>query len=229
MSDQGNHNVERNTVYSEIKITGPQKTQEVAKLNEKIKDVEDCLNNGRYIAIKGDIWENTENNAIRWKKELDELTSQNNNPVVIAINSNGGDLYQVWGLVGELREMLNKKPEIKIYTLGVKYCLSAGLEALMIGAIIGEGIFVTPDTRMQFHGSTLHDNPKDEREREEIARAREFMLYPTIGLISWRTGVDIEEIKTHAKTDKSYTTSEALKLGIIDGIYDKPVPQHLTT
>ena len=81
------------------------------------------------------------------KKELDELTSQSNNPIVITINSTGGDIGQVHGFMRYLWDMLKKKPELKIYTLRVKYCLSAGLEALMIGAHMGEGIFVTPDTK----------------------------------------------------------------------------------
>ena len=47
MPDEGNHDIEKNTVTPEIKITDPQKTQEIAQLNEKIKDVENCLDNGK--------------------------------------------------------------------------------------------------------------------------------------------------------------------------------------
>lgn len=196
----------------------------------KKKEIADCLSTGRFVHIKGDI---TEDKVPAWESKIEDLL-QSPDPIVLLINTYGGDISALWAVTGALMEGsftgdYGKREKIRrVYALAVEDCRSAGFEALMLGTQL-DGAFATANTIIQFHGSTTPEEFPDEQLRTKAAEQKNFVLFATLKILSIRTGIDFEKLRKFARENVAYSAQEAKKLGIIEDIYDGPIPENLLT
>lgn len=195
------------------------------RINKK-QEIADCLAKGRFVFIKGDV---TEDKVPSWEAKVKELT-QTTDPIVLAINTYGGNISATWAVMGAIMEGSFKdefRNKIRrVYSLAVEDCRSAGAEALMLGVRL-DGAFATPGTIIQFHGSATPEEFPDRAKRVRVVKHRDFVLYPTLHLLSAKTGIPLETLKKNVKANIAYSAQEAKKIGIIEDIYDGPIPEEL--
>jgi hypothetical protein len=138
---------------------------EPIQIIDKKKEIADCLSTGKFVHIKGDI---TKDKVPAWESKIEELL-QSPDPIVLLINTYGGDVVALWRVTGALMkgsftgEYRQREKIRRVYTLAVEDCRSAGIEALMFGVRL-DGAFATANTTIQFHGSaTSEEFPEDDR------------------------------------------------------------------
>lgn len=197
---------------------------------DKKKEIADCLSRGRFVHIRGDI---VEDKVPAWESKVNELL-QSPAPIVLVINTYGGDIFALWAVTGELMKGSFKgygrhREKIRrIYTLAVEDCRSAGFDALMLGVEL-DGAFATANTTIQFHGSATPEEFPEEERRTNASQLKDFVLFPTLKILSIKTGIDFEKLQKFARENGEYSAQEAKELGIIEDIYDGPIPENLLT
>jgi ATP-dependent Clp protease, protease subunit len=203
----------------------PKEDTQSKNILAKRVEIKEALDNGRKIEIYGPIGTDVgENTYSKWESQLDQLG--NESPIVIEISTPGGNSAEIIKLDEKVKELREKG--LKCYTLGTAYCLSVGIRALMIGR--PDGIFVTPDTLLQFHGSTSHiDNEEwvTEEKKEIVRKGRLAHQRNTLyGVIADQTGKDVATIEADTLNDKEFTAAGALEYGLVDGIfYERLTPE----
>ncbi|MFH1971617.1 MAG: ATP-dependent Clp protease proteolytic subunit [Patescibacteria group bacterium] len=115
------------------------------------QEINECLKISRVIKITGKICCETQNNYSFWNRQLKYLLKESK-PFVIVVNSPGGDALEVLRFEKAIETV--KEKGIRVYSLGAEECRSAAVHALLLEH--PEGIYVTPGTEIQLHGSTGH-------------------------------------------------------------------------
>lgn len=139
----------------------------------------------------------------------------------VRINSIGGEVYAGIAIFNALR---NSKADIRIYVDGIAASMASVI------ALCGKPVEMSRYARLMLHSVSggCYGNKKDLRSMLEEIESLEDTLCQ---MYASRLGQSAEEIKAayFDGEDHWLTAEEALKLGLIDGIYDaEPVPEDST-
>jgi hypothetical protein len=170
---------------------------EFSKRDFQKREIKESIHNGRVIDIYGEIgWKSLD----EWKEQLNSLAKSGSFPITLKIDSQGGLRPAVWFFDDELK-ILRREQGIHIYSLADKLCGSAAIDALLLGH--PDGIYATPGTNIQFHGSHI----------KEDYQMRDY--WPITILNSRNNEINWVEIAT---TDRKFSPEEAQAVKLIDGI-----------
>ena len=172
----------------------------------------------RRIHINGDI---TAATATNFEKQLRALAKKDSAPIVVFLNSRGGDFYaclKMYHLIMNLREK-----QTPVYTAGVDVVQSGAFFILQAGT----RRFATKTTTFIFHRAvrqyTLSMNTEQLTEEFQdlvIIDAAQLLIYT-------KRGHPIRKIKELFSQDARVSAKEARKLGLVDTIItdenDKPL------
>lgn len=163
----------------------------------------------------GEIDEDNINEAIKWIA-YENIDPRNDRILTLYINSQGGDLYQAFGLI----DMMNNS-RIPIRTIGYGSVMSAGFLILAAGAP-GER-YITKNCGIMCHQMSIleeagkyHDIKATRKETDRLNKAMYDLLKET-------TGLDGRIIKTRLLPahDVYMTAEEMIEFGAADHILTK--------
>lgn len=142
---------------------------------------------------------------------LDGLIEQSDDPIRVAINSQGGDFLSAISIHNKLRNSGKK-----IITYIDPFAISAGA----VIALAGDEVYMPENGLLMFHSPAveLRDSIKDADELEKMMnglRAAEDVLVKTLCAKTKKSEEDCRKIM---KDETYYTANEALLAGIIDEI-----------
>jgi ATP-dependent Clp endopeptidase proteolytic subunit ClpP len=147
---------------------------------------------------------------------------QRYNKIEVHINSNGGEVYSGIAIVNAFK---SSPADISIYIDGIAASMASVI------ALCGRPLYMSKYSRIMLHSVKvgIYGDKEDLRVTIEEIEALENTLCE---LVAGKMNKTPEEIKTSYFDGKDHwiTASEALNLGLIDGIYDvEPVPDNSTT
>jgi ATP-dependent Clp endopeptidase proteolytic subunit ClpP len=153
--------------------------------------------------------------------ELMEIQKQYQQ-VEVHINSNGGEVYSGIAIVNALK---NSTADISIYIDGIAASIASVI------ALCGKPLYMSQYSRMMIHSIKVgvYGDKEDLRITIEEIESLENTLCE---LIAGKMQKTPEEIKTlyFDRKDHWITASEALALGLIEGVYDvEALPENSTT
>ena len=171
--------------------------------------------NDSVIFLNGDINENTlidtiiKIRAILNYRNTDAYSGEPTDPINLIINSNGGDVYELLGLIDYINSI-----QVKINTI----CRGKAASSAAILLACGTG------TRTASKHSTimLHDSSADFGGKvPDIASGIDYIRKLELDinlLLEAKTNKDANWWKTNTRTDLYLTAAQALELGLIDSI-----------
>jgi ATP-dependent Clp protease protease subunit len=171
--------------------------------------------NDSVIFLNGDIDENTlvdtiiKIRALLNYRNTEDYSGESNDPINLIINSNGGDVYELLGLIDYISGI-----QVKVNTI----CRGKAASSAAILLACGTG------TRTASKHSTimLHDSSADFGGKvPDIASGIDYIrkLEADINkLLETKTKKDAAWWKANTRTDLYLTASQALELGLIDSI-----------
>lgn len=175
------------------------------ELAAKLAEVKECITKGRVIDIAGEIKQGDER---KWLARLEELVAIGDAPIVVRINTPGGSIKSVNDFGMEVGNMQAQGKAKKIYTLAHNHCASAG--TYMLISLGTSGIFSTPNTKINFHGSV---DPHIQQEARKgflsVNWALDFLLTQRNPYIEWNRAIE---------NDHSFSAESARSTMLIDGI-----------
>ncbi len=170
------------------------------------------LENNNYFLI-GDIEESNVNDCIKWIM-YSNISLKNDQILNLYINSQGGDIYQAFGLIDMM-----KTSRLPIRTIGYGSVMSAAFLILSSGTK-GER-YIAPNTGIMCHQISCfeeigkyHDIKATRKETDRLNKAMHDILKET-------TNLDSKVIKTKLLPahDVYMTAEEMINLGAADKIY----------
>ena len=166
----------------------------------KINRDEELFFNNRILFMESD-FDDCEINKL--KKDLILLDSSASDPIIIVINSRGGDADNLLCLYSIIQNL-----SCPLITIGTGYCYSAG--ALLL--LMGDERYALPETRIMFHEMSAKAEGRIQDLNITINEYNENQKF-MYKLIKKKT--KIKNIEEWLKTEKYLSVSDAIKLGIL--------------
>lgn len=167
----------------------------------------------RWISITGPI---TAATATNFEKQLAKLAEESSEPIVVFLESPGGDSYACLKIYQTLVNLPGKPAPI--YTVGVKTVQSGTFFILQAGALR----FTTQQTRFRFHSAI---RTYDNRAMNAVALAEEIRQLSVIDsaqlLLYTRHGRPIRKIQELLTRSACIDVKTALKLNLIDAVISR--------
>lgn len=171
---------------------------------------DDCIEelyNKRIIFIDKEI---TAESSSTWISQIIALDLQNNKPIIILINSTGGDVYSTLAMVDIMESV--KSP---VYTVATG--LAASCAALILAC--GNKRFATPNSAVMIHQIwTSYEEIKVKDlimvEAKELGRIHETFVDKFVQ----KTKMDRDKVELIHGKDSYFSSKQALDAGIIDEI-----------
>lgn len=188
-------------------------TQKQEQPTTSASDVIDStlLANSTYY-LCGEISEETIAPCVKWILHENLATKSSSKLLTLYINSQGGDLYEAFGLIDVMRNS-----RLPIRTIGVGSVMSAGFMIFICGTkghrILGANTGVMCHQYSDQPVGKHHDLVASMQEGE---RCNQRML----SLIKERTNLTVQRIRSRLlkETDVFLSAEEAIKLGVADSI-----------
>ncbi len=163
----------------------------------------------RVLTLVGDLTESSARSIIRG---IIRLARENTDPVVLVIDSTGGETNQVFAILDTA-----KLCRIRLYTIGTGNVYSAGLFLLQIGHIrLG-----TRNVELMLHVGSVEMDKDTPYNTEMAVRAFKQRGRKLERLLAQRTGLKAKQIAEIWQHDRYFTARTARKFGkhgLIDGI-----------
>lgn len=172
-------------------------------------DLEGLLFEKRIISIDSDI--DTENTS-QWISKislLDLKCKAKKLPIILLVNSYGGDAYAALGMVDVIKNSV-----CPIYTVCIGTAQSAG--ALILAA--GTKRFSTKNSRIMLHQHVNYEAELTRAEMEIVHAESERLHKQMVSIWMELTGLTKARVEKLLNKDTYLTTEEAKKLHIIDEI-----------
>jgi len=174
--------------------------------DEDILSYEEILYMNRIISINKDF---TEETCSEWIGKIVALDLQDDKPIILLINSNGGSAYPTMGLIDVVQN--SNSP---VYTVCVGIAASCAANLL----VAGTKRFATPKSSIMIH--QIYTSLEEVKHAEILNEAKEMKrLHEVfIELYLEKTNMTRKKIEALHKGDNYINPDEALDLGIIDEI-----------
>jgi ATP-dependent Clp protease, protease subunit len=186
-------------------------------VNMNIKDSCDLLLASRHIYIWGDIEDEL---AFDVTRSLLLLANSNKKPITILIHSRGGDLDSATAIIDEMKAI--NKSGIIVRTLAEGLALSAG------AAILSQGTkgyrLARPNSSIMLHPCSIYlddDYEGNQRSHLNFLCKKSKLLNKDIAKACGFKIKDYNKFLNDIDKGLWMTAEEAVKYGIIDGVYDK--------
>ncbi|KKR02541.1 MAG: ATP-dependent Clp protease proteolytic subunit [Candidatus Yanofskybacteria bacterium GW2011_GWA1_39_13] len=138
---------------------------------------------------------------------LPKLYTQRDRRVWVILNSPGGDIFQGFAMYDFLKAIANQGVEVNVVGMG----MVASMAVCIMQA--GTKRYAFPNTQFTVHQASLSGGDQSQEVNEMIETAREVERINKIvlGIISERSGMDMEELlKISKKTDYSVDARNAI-------------------
>ena len=186
---------------------------EKTNAGERAYDIYSRLLKDRIIFISGEIDDDTANSVIG---QLLFLDSNGHDDISLYINSPGGSITDGMGIVDTMNY-------IKCPVTTICVGMAASMGAVLLASGEKGKRFATPNAEILIHqpliagGGLSGQTTEIKIHADHMVKTREKLNK----LLSDRTGQSLETIQKDTERDNYMTAEEALKYGLIDGIFDK--------
>ncbi len=164
------------------------------------------IDRGQMLRLSGTIDSNSVGQVIFEMFEAAERFPKR--PIYLFINSDGGDLYQVFAL-----QDAKALAGVHLVTVAFGIAYSAALFIMQVG----DERLAMPTAHFLFHAGHI-DFTGSYVDGLELVHQREAINERLYAFLSQRIGKPAEELRALANQDRYWTPEEALQLGVIDGI-----------
>ena len=153
------------------------------------------------------------------EEALNELYTRDSPGITVLISSGGGSVVSGLNIYDLLRLYPGKKT-------GLVVCAAFSMAAVILQAC--DERFATTHARILVHNIKseikLDDMRDEEKFKDFITRMEDQQLMKYL-IVSKRSGKSLEEVREKFAEDKPIYSEKALAFGLIDGIWDKPLPK----
>ena len=197
----------------------PQKAQQIEKViqTQKVGDYEALHNqlgtqldyNDSVIFLSDEIGEHTLTDFIIRMRSLLQNRKDKTAPVNLMINSPGGDIYEMFGIIDYIESL-----DVKVNTI----CRGRAFSAAAIILVCGTGTrMMSKRSTVMFHQSSsfLGGKMSDITAYLDNVKSLEKIIY---GMLEEKTKKDADWWKNKMRNDMFLTADELLEIGVIDQI-----------
>lgn len=176
---------------------------------ESFIPIETELESRRYLFIEGEI---TQQSADEFVKQLMHLSLEDqNSPINILINSEGGDLDA--GL--KMCDSVTECPcTVNAYCFGRAYSMAA----IVFESVNGHR-YIVGHSKLMLHQPSVTSIPRKtaaeiEQLSTQLAEKNDLLL----SIVSKKSGMNIRKLKTETVNDRYFSAEEAVQCGLADAI-----------
>ena len=205
------------SIYKEQPEQVKQEKINQVKIEKPIGDYESLHNqlgtqldyNDSVIFLSDEIGEHTLTDFIIRMRSLLQYRKDKTAPVNLMINSPGGDIYEMFGIIDYLESL-----DVKVNTI----CRGRAFSAAAIILVCGTGTrMMSKRSTVMFHQSSsfLGGKMSDITAYLDNVKSLEKVIY---GMLSEKTKKDAEWWRNKMRSDLFLTSDELLEIGVIDQI-----------
>ena len=160
----------------------------------------------RAILVAGDVEPGMANSIISQLLQLDSVSQQ---PIVMYINTDGGDVHQAFAIYDTMRSIRSQ-----IITVAMGTCMSAGVILLQGGDVRTS----MPHTRLMYHEPIATATAFDAETAKAFLDNYDWALSQGKGIITERASLSEEQWEEYfaGKTGMYLTAEEAKELNLLD-------------
>jgi len=205
------------SIYKEQPEQVQKQKIEQVKIEKPVGDYESLHNqlgtqldyNDSVIFLSDEIGEHTLTDFIIRMRSLLQNRKDKTAPVNLMINSPGGDIYEMFGIIDYIESL-----DVKVNTI----CRGRAFSAAAIILVCGTGTrMMSKRSTVMFHQSSsfLGGKMSDITAYLDNVKSLEKVIY---GMLSERTKKDAEWWRNKMRSDLFLTSNELLEIGVVDQI-----------